>query len=251
MSDQSLDLLVTAANSDIGSAVVSRLASNRSSRLVITSRQNTDRLKNSYGPSVAHLKDIDLTLESDTAKVAAAVNHVFDMPFCWLHCAGDFWDHKSIDDTVLDVAKNMIASHYISLYAVAKVIVPIMKTVGGGRVLAFSCNSVRHSYPQMAAFTPAKAAVESFVKCLANEALEHNILANCFALPTIATPKVLNSKAKEYHTYYPSVESLVDSVLHCFSTMSPLITGNAIGIVKYSPYFHREGYFRRNRPKDT
>lgn len=251
MNKKSLSILITGANSDIGSAVVSRVANDASSSLLITSHSTeNETLLQSFPASVRHLQGIDLTETEDTQKVAAVAGQLFDKPFCWLHCAGEFWHHKTVEATPLEEVKRMISSHFITLYATAKAVIPVMKRVGGGRVLAFSCNSVRHSYPEMAAFTPAKAAVESFIKCLANEVIDSDILANCLALPTIRTKKVLAIKSAKYHPFYISVDDLVDTIVEFFATMSPLMTGNSIGVVKYSPYFYREGYFQRNRPKD-
>jgi NAD(P)-dependent dehydrogenase (short-subunit alcohol dehydrogenase family) len=245
-----LDLLVTGANSDIGSAVVVHAAAAADSNVLITTRKTAcPALEQPFQARVTHLRGIDLTSEGDTHKVAEAAAKLFSAPFCWLHCAGDFWAHRTIEQTELEDAKRMFSSHFVSLYATAKAIIPVMKRVGGGRLVAFSCNSVRHNYPDMAAFTPAKAAVESFVRCLANECLEYGILANCLALPTIATDKVIASKPEEYHPFYATASQLVDAVVECFSGMSPLVTGNSIGIVKYSPYYYREGYYHRNRSK--
>ena len=243
-----LNLLITAASSDIGSALFSKVAADPLNRVVTTSfRTNLNHLVD-LAASCQHLHGVDLTDQDDLRRLSRAVAEMFDSPFGWLHCAGDFWHHKRIEETPLEEARSMIASHYLTLYSTAQIVLPIMKQVGGGRVLAFSCNSVRYSYPEMAAFTPAKAAVESLVRCLANESLEWNILLNCLALPTVATPKVMASKQPEYHPHYVTMEELIEAILGCLSTMSPLATGNSIAVVKHSPYFYQEGYYRRNRP---
>lgn len=245
-----LNLLVTGASSDIGHSVVERVVSNSENRLLMTSRSPfTGERNDETRANVRHLQGIDLVNEEQTRQVAEAAREMFDGPFNWLHCAGNFWYHKPLESVPLSEAKEMISSHYVTLYATAKAVIPVMKKVGGGRVLALSCNSVRYNYPDMTAFTPAKAAVESFIRCLANEVLGDGILANCLALATIATDKVLESKPAQYHAHYTEVEKLTDAIMDCFSTMSPLVTGNTISIVKYSPYFYHVGYFERNAPK--
>ncbi len=217
----------------------------RGGKVVATTRKNS----RAFPTQVNVVDTVDLTDAQAVERVADTVKHQFDKPFCWLHCAGDFWHHKVLEDTALDDAKNLIDSHYLTLYATAQQIVPIMKQYGGGRILAFSCNSVRYNYPEMTGFTPAKAAVESFIKCLANEVMKFDVFANCLALPTIGTETVRRFKHSDYHSHYASVDDLVDVVEEAFFSMSPLITGNVISVVKHSPFFYEEGYYKRNRSK--
>lgn len=242
-------ILVTAANSEIASAFI-RQIHNEDFPIIITTFKNTGNLPQ-LSDNIIHLQNIDLTKEGDIKKLELAISEKFTAPFSWLHCAGDFWSHKKIEDTPLSEAINMINSHYISLYATSKVVLPVMKDVGGGRIITFSCNSVSHNYPEMTAFTPAKAAIESLVKCLSNEVLEHKILMNCLALPTVRTSQVKDMKLEKYHQYYPSMPSIVEAVINCFDSMSGLITGNVLRIVKHSPYFYTEGYYDRNEAKET
>lgn len=250
MQEELDNYLVTAANSDIGSEFVERILNQKPrAKIIITTRGDASRFDGLPQGAFRHLRQVDLTLEDCTRNVAAEAEQFFQSPFCWLHCAGDFWHHKSIENTSHVEALNMIMSHYFTFYASARQLLPVMRRLSGGRVLAFSCNSVRYNYPDMAAFTPAKAALETLVKCMANEFLEHKVLVNCLVLPTVATKKVLESKSEEYQPYYPTVSALIEVIMNCFASMSPLVTGNAIGIIKYSPFFYSDGYYRRNREK--
>ncbi len=239
-----INLLITGVSSDIGRELALKVVQNGSSVLLVTS--NHSEFTYNRDSLVTYLPGLDLTVEHSTALVSEYAEKLFDTPFCWLHAVGDFWYHKSIENTSLNEAISLINSHYITLYAVSKALIPVMKKVGGGRILAFSCNSVKYNYPNMAAFSSAKAAVECFIRCIANEYIQYNILANCLALPTIATIKVKESKGKKYHPYYIETDKLVDTIIDIFTIMSPFITGNAINLLKYSPYFYSEGYYTRN-----
>lgn len=160
-------ILVTAANSEIASEFI-RKVNNGKLPIIITTFNKVENLPK-LSDNIRHIHGIDLTKEADIEKLQSVIRECFLSPFAWLHCAGNFWSHKKIEETPLSEAINMINSHYISLYATSKVVLPIMKVVGGGRMVTFSCNSVSHNYPEMTDFTPAKAAIESLVKCLSNE----------------------------------------------------------------------------------
>ena len=149
-----------------------------------------------------------------------------------IHCAGDFWYHKSIINTDIEETKNMIQSHYLSLFNVIKTMIPIMMRAGGGKILTFSCNSVSYLYPEMAAFTSAKAAIECLVKCTANENSKYSIVANCLALSTTLTEKVKLSKDQKYHSDYITINELVDVIKETLN-LSPLINGNILKVLKY------------------
>jgi len=242
-----MNLVITGVSSEIGIEVANRVASASNVLLVTSRKTEVDGFKPNFPKSVYHLQGLDLTRETDTLKVSHVARELFNKPFCWLHCAGSFWRHKSLEDTSLEEAVTMIMSHYVTLYATAKVLIPEMKQVKGGRILALSCNSVRYNYPEMAAFTSAKAAVECLIRCIANEYLKDNVLANCIALPTVATPTVKSLKLEQYHKYYIELDKLVDAIINMFVNMSPFVTGNVLSIVKHSPFFYTEGYYTRNR----
>jgi NAD(P)-dependent dehydrogenase (short-subunit alcohol dehydrogenase family) len=121
-----------------------------------------------------------------------------------------------------------------------------MVSRGGGRLVAFSCNSIQHNYPEMAPFTAAKAAVETLVKCIANEYSTAGIQANALALPTIRTPKVCESKDLPDEEDYVAPAELARIVLDEILCLSSYVNGNSIKLFKPSSAFYRTSYFDRN-----
>jgi NAD(P)-dependent dehydrogenase (short-subunit alcohol dehydrogenase family) len=140
----------------------------------------------------------------------------------------------------------MLQSQVVTLYGVARFLTPVMKDNGGGRLVAFSCNSVAYNYPDMSPFTASKAAIECFVKCYANEHSHFGISACFLALPTIRTPKVLKEKAKGDHKNYIKPADLADYILNCVLTQPHEVNGNVIKVFKYSHTFYHSSYYERN-----
>lgn len=236
------NFVITGANSDIGKAIIAKLSSRDENKILAISRSKNTSNQSS---NVELLEGIDLNSEKDLLEFSEKVKSTFTDKFVFIHSVGNFWNHKTFANTEYNEATTMMDSHYNTLYGCIKYLVPIFKQLNGGRIIAFSCNSVGFNYPEMAAFTSAKAAVETLIKCTANENSKYGIVANGIALSTIKTEKVVNSKLKKYHSQYITEEELIEVVDNLINSSS-LINGNIIKILKYSEYFYNEGYFERN-----
>lgn len=234
--------IITGANSEIGYELTNYL-SKQGHNLLLVSRSEKDNKLSLKHPWI---DNINLANEKDLIKLNSKINETFSSKFTLIHSVGDFWKHKSITNTSFDEAISQINSHYITLYGVIKYTVPIMKKVGGGSIVAFSCNSVRYNYPDMAAFTSSKAAVECLIKCIANEQAKNNIVANAFALPSIKTNSVIATKPEEYIQNYMTIDELVETIESICENISPQMNGNIISLFKYSKSFYNKGYYERN-----
>ena len=236
------NFIITGANSDIGKALIESLSTHKENKILAVSRTP---IHNPLINNVEYIDNIDLNLESDLIAISEKVKSTFSDKFVFIHSVGNFWHHKTMTNTEFEEATNMMDSHYNTLYGCIKYLTPIFKELNGGRIIAFSCNSVGFNYPEMAAFTSAKAAVETLIKCTANENSKYGVIANGIALSTIKTEKVVNSKLVKYHSQYITENELIEVVDNLINA-SPLINGNIIKILKYSEYFYNEGYFQRN-----
>lgn len=233
--------VIVGANSEIGQALWQYLI-DKGHDVLLVSRSK----KRNLSLELKWLDGINLTKETDLVKLREFIHTHFNSPFTVIHSVGDFWKHKAVTSTCFDEVVSQIQSHYVTLFGVIKAVVPIMQEVGGGMILAFSCNSVKYNYPDMAAFTSAKAAVECLIKCTANEQSQYNIVANAFALPSIQTQSVIETKPKEYHKNYVTLGELTQCIEQAVENSSLLTNGNIISIFKHSDSFYHKGYYERN-----
>lgn len=234
--------LITGASSDLGHALAERIAAIDGARMMLVSR-GPCRL--ALGEPHRTLTGLDLTHEPDLRRLEASAAEYFGGPFSVIHSVGDFWKHKPLVRTEFTEITRMIHSHYLTLCGVACALIPLMIERGGGTLTAFSCNSVAYSYPDMAPFTAAKAAVESFIRCVANEYAEFGIAANSVALPTVLTEKVLQTKPGD-HARYVTPREVAEFIVRDVAAAPRILNGNTLKVFRHSPSFFNESYFGRN-----
>jgi len=245
MSSHGEQIILTGGSSEIGTAILRRLKASGTARVITTSNTKPITVSDSKW---CLLRGVDLTQDAHLAQLRREVENLFTGPFSIIHSVGQFWEHKPLDRTPLSEAREMMLSHYFTLFGLAHSLLPLAAKRGGARIVAFSCNSVAYNYPEMAAFTSAKAAVESLVKCIANEWSKDGIVANALALPTIRTDAVLGLKPNGDHQNYITPDELAEVVLNVVHGASQYMNGNVIKLVKHSPTFYHEAYFSRNPP---
>lgn len=237
--------VITGAGSDIGAALARYLGAFEDIDLVLVTR-------NTPPPSLASrhivLRKIDLLDTASLETVARAVADHTSGPFTVVHCVGDFWIHKPLVHTAESEIVRMISSHYVTLALTVQALLPLLMK-HHGRIVAFSCNSVLYNYPDMAPFTSAKAAVEAFIKCIANEYSEFGIVANTLALPTIRTQKVEELKANGDRQNYVTPAELSALIADTIAAAPSSLNGNTLKVFKHSPSFFHDSYFDRNPRK--
>ena len=241
--------LVTGGNSHIGRGLVSYLLENDNNRILTTSRKLYEPFLEINSEQFKYLPKIDLLKESDLNELAEVTQSCFQDPFNLIHSVGDFWFHVPFLEKNMADAKAMMDSHYTTLYGVCHRLLPQMVKNGGGRILAFSCNSVSYNYPHMAAFTSAKAAVECLIRCIANEFSKDNIVANSLALSSLQTDTVKDSKPFGDYEHFISVQPLCETIEEFLNMKHNIANGNTINCFNYSESFYNEGYFQRNRKR--
>ena len=239
----SKQILLTGLSSELGNVVATELAKDASARVVGTMRRRREA-QDSFAENIAVIDDCDLTERDCCCRLAKAVDEAFDGPFGFIHSVGDFWDHPAFLDFGPDEAAQMFSSHVTTFYNVLQAIVPVMEAKGGGSVVAFSCNSVRYSYPNMAAFTAAKSAVDSLVRSLANEFSGKRIRFNSLVLASLKTAKVQRSKPHGDFAHFIPPADIVPTIRFLMSDEAYLVNGNTISMFITASSSTTPGNFR-------
>lgn len=246
-------VVLLGSNSDIGSVLAGRLMdAGHPTLLVSRSRQQRDASALIGGSRVAD--GVDLLTAEGQARLLGAVEDFLsgarpgEHEVAMIHCVGDFWLHRDLHKLTPETVRETMLSHYSTLAESVVNLLPMLLRARAGRIVAFSCNSVTYAYPHLAPFTAAKAAIETFMRCLANEYSEQRLATSTIALPTVLTPKVREAKPEGDHANYLTPEDVADVVVREVDS-SPLVTGNVVRMIRYSETFYGKSYLERNPPE--
>jgi NAD(P)-dependent dehydrogenase (short-subunit alcohol dehydrogenase family) len=239
------NVIVLGASGEIGSVITKYAALNDKCHILAVARSvvpaELAQIKN-----VHSLSGIDLRNQKDLLVLAQKAREVFDEPLSVIHAVGNFWGRKPLEKAPLEENCDVVESNVLTLLGAVTSLTPVMQEKGGGRFVAFSCNSVAYTYPYMASFTSSKAFIETFVKCFAHEKAEENISAFAVALPTIGTTKELLAKPNGDHANFIPPEVLADFICSRVLTLPHEATGNVLTLYRHSPDFYRTGYLECN-----
>lgn len=236
--------LITGANSYLGREFVKQLSKNNDNVLLVTSRTFYD-FSNIQSNNIKYLPGIDLLDENDLLSLQKEAETLFKGKFNLINCTGYYEGQKPFIFTSLNEAKKIFDSNYTTVYNTVNTLMPLMIQKGGGHIIAFSCNSVRFNYPEMAPFTAAKSALESLMRTLANELYECGVFANSFQLATLLTEHETKVKPFGDHQNWLKVGEVVAYIEQFITDAVQIHNGNSIQLYHYSDSFFHKSYYER------
>ena len=141
-------------------------------------------------------------------------------------------------------AADMMTSQYVTLYSVCRGLIPTMVRNGGGKILAIGDNAVDYSYPNMSAFSAAKSAINTFIKCIGHEFADRNISANVLEISSLAGPQNKEKNPDVNYAHYMTLQEFSENVVRSLE-LPKQINCTVIKAYKYNNAFYNEGYFQR------
>lgn len=240
--------IITGVSSFLGREFVDHLMQNVNNRLIVTSRKKV-AFENPFNENIKYFSGIDLLIEKDINTIVEAANKFFDGPFSVVHCTGYYEGQEPLESTSLAESNRIFNSNYTTVYNLSIKLLDIMIQKGGGHFVGFSCNSVKYNYPQMAPFTAAKSAMESFFRTVANEFYDRGIYANSFQLATLLTNHEILRKPFGDQEKWLKLNEVVTYVEQFLTQPHQLHNGNSIQLYHYSESFFHKSYFDRIKNK--
>lgn len=236
--------IITGVSSCLGREFTNTLSLNQENKIIATSRREVE-FPTVLTSNVNYLPCIDLLKEEDIMLLVSVAKEIFNDKFSVINCSGYYGGQEPIQQTSICESNRIFESNFVTVYNLTRLLIPVMREKGGGHFVGFSCNSVMYNYPQMAPFTAAKSALESFFRSIANELYNENIYANSFRLATLLTDNEISHKPNGDHKQWLKLCEVVGYVEQFLNQKYQIQNGNAIRLYHYSDSFFNKSYFER------
>jgi NAD(P)-dependent dehydrogenase (short-subunit alcohol dehydrogenase family) len=176
--------LVTGASGGLGTHVTKALLETGASVVGLAPRIQQSE--------VPHVNFTALTAEisslEDAKKAADAVISRFGRIDILAHLVGGFAGGKSVAETDDATFQRMLDVNLNSAFHILRAVIPLMRKVGTGRIIAIGSRAAEDPGPGVGAYSASKAALVSLIRTVAAENKDAGITANVILPGTIDTP---------------------------------------------------------------
>jgi NAD(P)-dependent dehydrogenase (short-subunit alcohol dehydrogenase family) len=247
---QNLSFVITGAGGDLGRSLAEFLIADTEVRLVLTTHREHDFGELQKTGRVLYCPNLNLTDEQDLATLAGKVDTFLKTRFHVLNCVGYFPGYKPLVEINISEARRVLESNLLAVYGIATTLLPLMQSRKGGHFLAFSSHTDYQSYPLMAAFTSAKAGLESLVRSIAHEYSKDGVVANTLAVATLATDLERTLKPLGDHENWLQLSQVCQLIRELIESPFSIMNGNTIHLYNHSESFFHQSYFERISSED-
>lgn len=188
----------------------------------------------------------DLTMASGISSLSAAVAANGTAHFGLLHCAGDFPVAGPLHSAGLDAVAKTFSANVLSFLGAVEAVVPTMRRVGRGGIVAFTSHTQAAAYPFLGAFNLSKAALLSAVQTLANENARFTIAANAIAIATLQTETERRIKPDGSYADWIPASEVAAYAIDLALAARPVVNGSEIQFWRHSDSFFGTSVFQRN-----
>jgi NAD(P)-dependent dehydrogenase (short-subunit alcohol dehydrogenase family) len=175
--------LVTGANGGLGSHVTKALLDAGASVVGLAPRiQQSDFSDANFTALAAQISTLD-----DAKKAADTVISRFGRIDILAHLVGGFAGGKTVAETDDATFQRMFDMNLNSAFHILRVVIPLMRKAGAGRIIAIGSRAAEDPGPGVGAYSASKAALVSLIRTVALENKDAGITANVILPGTMDT----------------------------------------------------------------
>ena len=175
--------LVTGANGGLGSHVTKALLDAGASVVGLAPRiQQSDFSHANFTALAAQISTLD-----DAKKAADTVISRFGRIDILAHLVGGFAGGKTVAETDDATFQRMFDMNLNSAFHILRVVIPLMRKAGAGRIIAIGSRAAEDPGPGVGAYSASKAALVSLIRTVALENKDAGITANVILPGTMDT----------------------------------------------------------------
>jgi NAD(P)-dependent dehydrogenase (short-subunit alcohol dehydrogenase family) len=235
--------VVTGLKSELAAEIVQTILDRALGDVIATTRSELSGFTQRSGLTV--VPGVDLATSDGIKTTQEFIDAARCDAIALIHCAGFFPMPSTIRYASLNDAQAAFAGNYLSFVGALQGILPRMRDLRNGRILAFTSHTTDLTPPYLGLFNASKSALESLIKTTANESARHGIAANGLAVATLSTQAEFKLKPSGDHGNWLGIREVAEVSLQILA-MSDIINGNIIQCWRHSDSFFGQSYLERN-----
>jgi len=237
-------VVVTGAGGELGRSLLLDCA-NRTDidRVVATTRM---RSIEAVSQNQVVLPDLELTSPEGVARLRSELENIQMDRLGLVHCAGVFPMPQALHRHSLTTVGESFASNVLSFLGAVQAVLPVMRRLHDGRVVAFTSHTLQESYPFFGAFNLSKAALLSAIRTLANENARFGVAVNALAIATLQTETERRIKPGGPYDDWVPPDGVSHYALDLATSDRESLSGSEIHLWRYSSKFFGGSVFDRN-----
>jgi len=226
-------VLITGASGGVGAVVTQRFAE-AGARLGLVGRDRERLVATAAAAGLADDRWVagvgDLTDRTAAEAAVAAVIDRFGRVDVLLHLVGGYAGGGPIASFADDDLDAMLGQHLWSTLHVVRAVVPGMVERGWGRVVAVSASIAVTTPPNLAAYSVAKAAEETFLRTVAREVAANGVTVNVLVGRKIDTDHERETAPTPKNAPWTTPEEVASAMLFLCADEAAAVTGARIAL---------------------
>jgi NAD(P)-dependent dehydrogenase (short-subunit alcohol dehydrogenase family) len=231
--------VVTGAAGGLGSAITHRFL--REGAVVVAvdiHHERLDRLVTDFPDERLTSFEANVASGSDCARMHAFIEDRFGRVDVLVNNAG-IYPSQSFEDITFEEWRRVIGINLDSAFLVTSAILPLMKRLGGGRIINISSGTVLLGTPTYTHYAAAKAGLIGFTRSLASELGPSGITVNAVApgltltdtvTATVSAELLERRRLQRAVRRHQMPDDIVGTILFLASADSDFVTGQLINV---------------------
>lgn len=237
-------LVITGAAGELGRRALDAAVGRKDIDLVVATTRS--RRLAAAGARCVGLEGLDLRDETGTARLAGAVAAANCTRLALLHCAGAFPSAAALHRTSHAAVADTFGANVLTFLGAARAVIPSMRRLGSGGIVAFTSHTQAAAYPFLGAFNMSKVALLSAIQTVANENARFGIAANAIAVATLQTETERRIKPGGPYEDWVPVDSVAPYAIDLALAETNSVNGSEIQYWRYSRSFFGASVLERN-----
>ncbi len=188
------------------------------------------RLGNRFPEANLMLRKADVGREEQVASLVNEVVRQWARIDILVNLVGGFWGGKPIAETTLEEWQSMFDLNVKPTFLCSRMVVPVMKKNGYGRIVSVTSRSGLSGAGDFAAYAVAKGAIATFTASLAEEVLADNVMVNAIAPSTIDTAANRKAMPKAKHENWVKPEDIARTLAYLCSDDCRVTSGAVVPV---------------------